>query len=101
MQLKIGSKLMFAALVLAASLASADETIPTSITPETAQQKSTHDKVSKDQATLKKKLKEHASPAEIGKAKAKVQSDRTDANKADLDNEKAHAKEQPHASGTQ
>lgn len=61
----------------------AAETVPTSVTPRTEEQKETHAEVQKKQKKLKSKLKKNASPQEIGEAKSELQKARTEANQAD------------------
>ena len=65
------------------SFAHATETVPTGIPARSKEQKKAHHKVEESQKKLKKRLLEDASPNEIGAAKAQVQKDRTEANKAD------------------
>lgn len=74
---------IFAFLTFTTLSVFADEMKPTGETAVTAEQKRTHREVSKKQKMLKKKLIEGASPEEIGKAKAEVQTKRVDANAAD------------------
>ncbi|RYZ77240.1 MAG: hypothetical protein EOP05_02480 [Proteobacteria bacterium] len=76
--------LILGATFILSTQAFAGETRPTTATPLTSQQKQKHRNVKKKQIVLKEKLENNASPQEIGKAKAEVQSERVEANKADV-----------------
>ena len=75
--------ILIAGSLLASPALLATDTEPTAPEPVTAGQKKEHAEVAKKQKKLARKLKNKATPNEIGQAKKEVQTERTDANKED------------------